>query len=314
MSHLESMMSFYRSELSAKMKKLSMPLDTTFGLDVFWYHVNGADGSYSFAGNCPEITEFYYGNNLHHHNPYLRHPDNYRTGAVLPFCTSDPEYLRTQLATHDRFGMGQTLLIMLKEDSVCHHFGFASTKNNVPMDRMYLENLSLIQKFQEHFLKEWRIYRSKMETHTFNLAEIIGSKYFEVSDPNKSLVTEAQKQVFLTQLRSAEELDCTSDSLHVYKKAVDAIESNLFSPLEIKHLAKVVGASPTTLMRHFKMRANETVYSYIKRRRLDEAMELLKSGSHSIAEVASLVGYENFGSFSEAFKSQFHRPPSFFKK
>ncbi len=42
MSHLESMMSFYRSELSDKIKKLSMPLDTTFGVDVFWYHVNSA--------------------------------------------------------------------------------------------------------------------------------------------------------------------------------------------------------------------------------------------------------------------------------
>jgi AraC-like DNA-binding protein len=47
-------------------------------------------------------------------------------------------------------------------------------------------------------------------------------------------------------------------------------------------------------------------------RRLEEARRLIEAGTHAVGQVAVLVGYENFGAFSTAFKRQFGRSPSSF--
>jgi len=97
-------------------------------------------------------------------------------------------------------------------------------------------------------------------------------------------------------------------------QALKYIESNLFEPLEVSEIAKRSGASVSTLVRKFRADVGATPYAYIKQRRLDEALHLLQSGEHSVGGVALLVGYENFGAFSEAFKEKFHRTPSSFRK
>jgi len=97
-------------------------------------------------------------------------------------------------------------------------------------------------------------------------------------------------------------------------RALKYIESNLFEPLEVAEIAKRSGASVSTLIRKFRTEVGATPYSYIKNRRLEESLELLRSGEHSVGEVALLVGYENFGSFSEAFKLKYGRTPSSVQK
>ncbi|MBY0384953.1 helix-turn-helix transcriptional regulator, partial [bacterium] len=57
-----------------------------------------------------------------------------------------------------------------------------------------------------------------------------------------------------------------------------------------------------------------TPYVYIKNRRLEESLRLLKSGQHTVADVALLVGYESFGAFSEAFKEKYGSSPSTYKQ
>lgn len=100
------------------------------------------------------------------------------------------------------------------------------------------------------------------------------------------------------------------DENGVTTKALRFIESNLFENLNLDNVARHSGASVSTLLRKFKSELSQTPYSYIKSRRLEEAMSLLKNGSHSVSEVAILVGYENFGAFTDAFKSKYGKAPS----
>ncbi|OQW46984.1 MAG: hypothetical protein A4S09_16195 [Proteobacteria bacterium SG_bin7] len=94
------------------------------------------------------------------------------------------------------------------------------------------------------------------------------------------------------------------------KKAITFIESNLFSKIETQTIAKQIGVGIATLFRQFKNEVGASPYAYIKRRRLEEAMRLLKTGKYSVSEVALLVGYENFGAFTDAFKSKYKKLPS----
>ncbi len=97
-------------------------------------------------------------------------------------------------------------------------------------------------------------------------------------------------------------------------KALKYIESNLFNPLTIEEVGLQSGASASTLLRAFKKNINTTPYQYIRKRRIEEATGLLQKGNHSIGEVALLVGYENFGAFTDAFKTEKGILPSKFKK
>lgn len=102
----------------------------------------------------------------------------------------------------------------------------------------------------------------------------------------------------------------THNENSVAQRALCYIESNLFASMDLKNIAKYSGASIATLLRKFKIEINQTPFTYIRSRRLEEALYLLKAGSHSVGEVALLVGYENFGAFTDAFKGKYGVPPS----
>lgn len=316
MTRVEPIVDFYRSALSNKVKELCRPLETTFGIDVFWYHSSTPSGNYNLVSNQPNIIDYYYGNHFYHSNPYLRHPDNYTTTAILPLCAPQPDYLESQLPTNQKFGMDHILLLFLKVGSVCHGFGFCTTNPSVSMETVYLNHLPLLLKFRDYFLEEWSQYGKKTEKYTVNMGELIGPKYFERHD-YLNVLPESKKMAFLSAIDPSEGslgsgVGHVKDSLT--KKALTLIEKDLFSNVGLDEIAKKIGASPSTFMRHFKNSTNQTPYAYIKNRRLEEAKDLLISGRYSVGEVASLIGYENFGAFSEAFKVKYSALPSSFKK
>jgi AraC-like DNA-binding protein len=97
---------------------------------------------------------------------------------------------------------------------------------------------------------------------------------------------------------------------NVVGRALRHIEANLFSKLSLTGIAREAFASPSTLLRQFRRETAQTPLRYIATRRLEEARRLLEAGSHAVGDVAALVGYENFGAFSTAFRKRFGNPPS----
>lgn len=49
---------------------------------------------------------------------------------------------------------------------------------------------------------------------------------------------------------------------------------------------------------------------YVRARRLDESLLLLKTKRYAAGEVATTVGYKNFAAFSQAFRARFGMKPS----
>jgi AraC-like DNA-binding protein len=114
--------------------------------------------------------------------------------------------------------------------------------------------------------------------------------------------------------RRATESDWTATSEeNVTGRALRYIESNLFSKTPLTAIARQAFASPSTLLRRFRRDTGKNPYAYIKARRLEEARRLIEGGRHPVGDVGALVGYENFGSFSTAFRKHFGKPPSAFQ-
>lgn len=83
---------------------------------------------------------------------------------------------------------------------------------------------------------------------------------------------------------------------------VDYVEAHLDRNLSLEELARVVHLSPYYFTRLFKQAVGAPPHRYHVQRRVARAKELLRTGSHSIADVASLVGFSSQGHLNYHFK------------
>jgi AraC-like DNA-binding protein len=84
-------------------------------------------------------------------------------------------------------------------------------------------------------------------------------------------------------------------------------------PWTIASLAKETGVSRSVLAERFRHFLNEPPMSYLTRWRLQLGAQMLASTSHSVAQIASEVGYESEAAFNRAFKREFNAPPARFR-
>lgn len=89
------------------------------------------------------------------------------------------------------------------------------------------------------------------------------------------------------------------DSLN---NAIDYIEKNLDSTLEVDKIAKVAYTSRYHFQRMFHVVTGYTLAEYIRNRRLTLAAEELASTDWKVVDIAIKYGYENPDAFSKAFR------------
>jgi AraC-like DNA-binding protein len=81
-----------------------------------------------------------------------------------------------------------------------------------------------------------------------------------------------------------------------------SIHENFQKPWTVATLAATAGMSRSAFAARFKEVVGEAPLEYLTRWRMRKATQLLRGEAHKLAEVASLVGYDSEGAFSNAFK------------
>ncbi|MEM7655696.1 MAG: response regulator, partial [Bacteroidota bacterium] len=95
------------------------------------------------------------------------------------------------------------------------------------------------------------------------------------------------------------------------ERMYDILESELGNPyLNVDFLAQELGMSRTLLFNKLKLITGESGKTLLNNYKMNKAMEWLRSGKHSVAEVSMLVGYAEPKYFSQAFKRHTGQPPS----
>jgi len=93
------------------------------------------------------------------------------------------------------------------------------------------------------------------------------------------------------------------------------IENNIDNPdFTPNSLASEMAVSKMQLYRKVSALTNQTVYKYIRKRRMQMAAKLLLTTDMQIAEVAMAVGYNEPSNFTKCFNSEFNQSPSSFVK
>ncbi len=96
-------------------------------------------------------------------------------------------------------------------------------------------------------------------------------------------------------------------------KTLALMHRNPAHPWTIASLAKEAGVSRSVLAERFRHYLNDPPMAYLTRWRLQLGAQMLGSTNHSVAQIASEVGYESEAAFNRAFKREFEVPPARFR-
>lgn len=112
-----------------------------------------------------------------------------------------------------------------------------------------------------------------------------------------SLLTEMQG-VVLGERKS----EVTGNIRDYVKEAVAYINENYFEELTLSGLAEKYAVESSYFSRLFKQETGENLMLYIAGKRMEKAKELMEREDINIAEVAFMVGYDDYTYFSKVFK------------
>ncbi len=79
------------------------------------------------------------------------------------------------------------------------------------------------------------------------------------------------------------------------------LDAHFTKPLLLSNLAGWAGCSPTHLCRSFKAYTGRSVFSYLKQRRIERAMLLLRSTREKVLSIALQSGYADLSHFNRTF-------------
>ncbi|MES2812231.1 MAG: AraC family transcriptional regulator [Bacteroidota bacterium] len=99
------------------------------------------------------------------------------------------------------------------------------------------------------------------------------------------------------------------ENVQKIKKAKEIIIANMAEPPGLQELADLVGLNLKKLKMGFKQIYGDTVYGFLFDYKMEQARNLLDSGSYNVNEAGLKIGYSTGSHFIAAFKKKFGTTP-----
>lgn len=216
------------------------------------------------------------------------------------------------------WGNNQKLSMETNEGGIYNEAMMSGTSNYFAHKSYKGFTVDFSPKRYEHILKELHIKASAKDlryTITPQIKLMIEQmKYCEYEGMIKDMylqgkATELLAVCFnevLTQYESPfQKLHISREDYVAIKLAKKILEEHFESPPTTEMLAKAVGINAFKLKQGFKNYYDKSIYQYVIKRRMENAMMLLSTSGLNIREVASRVGYVNQSHFSKVFKKMY---------
>ncbi|MCQ2613650.1 MAG: AraC family transcriptional regulator [Treponemataceae bacterium] len=98
------------------------------------------------------------------------------------------------------------------------------------------------------------------------------------------------------------------------RQALNYINTHLSSDIHLPEIASAINVSPNYLSAVFNREAEMSISTYINRRRIEKAVELLETSNANIEDIASFVGFSDMNYFTRVFKGIKGITPSEYRK
>lgn len=115
-------------------------------------------------------------------------------------------------------------------------------------------------------------------------------------------------------LRTPHQSDPAGLAPHVLSRVLDYMHAYTSGSLTLARLAEVAGVSRFHFARMFRRSTGESPMAYFERTRVLRAQELIRSRSHTLAEVAAALGYADQAHFTRRFRRAVGCTPAVFAR
>lgn len=106
----------------------------------------------------------------------------------------------------------------------------------------------------------------------------------------------------------------TRSQIAIVKEAETLILQDLSKRITAKEMAEHFGISESSFKLYVKGILGDSYLAYFRRKRMELAAQLLKSGNMKVIEIANAVGYENQGKFAKVFAETYGVTPVEFRR
>jgi DNA-binding CsgD family transcriptional regulator len=174
----------YIIKYSDRIRKATAPLREKLDVGYFtWHRISGDEGRYTVLVDRPDWAEHYVNAGFYLEDPYLRHPDVYRSGSCSIQSYGSERYKERIL--HDGreiFNLDYAVLLIEKSPDSVEFFGFAANRGKSRLEEVVLNCPAFLKAFAAHFRKELSPVILRMQEEAGTLADLKGEDFFR-KDP-----------------------------------------------------------------------------------------------------------------------------------
>lgn len=162
-------------------------------------------------------------------------------------------------------------------------------------------------KIQDKFIVEilLKILEKQSEKKHADMLAIKGYAYLLISH----LINNYTENTF-TEARYRQHLEKSAK----INDAIKYIENNCFNDISIKYLAQISHMSQSSFCHIFKNVMGKSAKEYILTKRIEKAIDMIKSTNMTIIEIAMQCGFSDANYFSRVFKKYKKCTPSYYRK
>lgn len=182
------------------LKKLTEPLERSFGIDVFWHATVHNDGLSSNICNYNDSFCHFWENHWYQSIDFMVSPEHLNEGYF--FLDYDNRYNKYTQKTAQKYPIYHPFMIIRKEGNhKANLFGFSSKRYLANLPSLYINNLSILNSYIDYFLKSDSNYKTPSGENMIDLATVrgkdfyYGQRYGEGSLPQKKQNTSFLKQI-----------------------------------------------------------------------------------------------------------------------
>lgn len=182
----------YSSKYSTLIRKATKPLRDRLGVCGFAYHLIDSQGKYALLGDRPDWLEQYIQAKLYVEDPYLRHPDVYRSGLCLVEHNGTDAFKEKMNNFRDKtLNMDIDVVLIQKSKDYVEFFRFESSHKLGSLQKAYLNHPELLKSFAPYFKQQLSKIITKMHHESNTLLNLHGDNFYcrEIISPELELDT-----------------------------------------------------------------------------------------------------------------------------
>lgn len=183
---------------SDKVKRVTSPLETHFGITYFYYYRLDTLGNLILLTDHPDIDAYYFSEKMFLTDPYLKHPSHYRTGFFSMEFYGGEAYKEDQKKIFGTFDLHPCISFIEKHPDAFEFFGFLKEGNLAPS--YYVNHLHLIKAFTKHFKNELKPALKQMEEASFSILKIVPEEHFYSGLPIIPTIQKDTLRTFLVEM------------------------------------------------------------------------------------------------------------------